>query len=229
MSPLTPRSHLPYFKRNDIGQALFSGLKRTIEELSDRSHAVEYGIPVDIHLLRHGFYTASVFQIHSQRLHIFRVLLPVGRKKRMNRLLCHLLQKPAFSLKYFSASYASSIAAMYWNSGLLRYSISDMLGYYDSSNFPGRHSRRITASLRLIIEKLFLKMEIKMTPSAHCKRLRYTISDKKSQRSVRKEKIKVRGAVYREPDVLIIICATAPKAYTTSSGVKVIPVGCLRD
>ena len=36
-------------------------------------------------------------------------------------------------------------------------------------------------------------------------------------------------AVYREPDALIIICATAPIAYTTSSGVKVIPVGCLRD
>ena len=36
-------------------------------------------------------------------------------------------------------------------------------------------------------------------------------------------------AVYREPDALIIICATAPLAYTTGSGVKVIPVGCLRD
>ena len=35
--------------------------------------------------------------------------------------------------------------------------------------------------------------------------------------------------LYREPDVLIIICATAPMAYTTKSGVKVIPVGCLRD
>ena len=36
-------------------------------------------------------------------------------------------------------------------------------------------------------------------------------------------------ATYREPDALIIICATAPMAYTTASGVKVIPVGCLRD
>ena len=36
-------------------------------------------------------------------------------------------------------------------------------------------------------------------------------------------------ALYREPDVLIIICATAPMAYTTSGGVKVIPAGCLRD
>ena len=37
------------------------------------------------------------------------------------------------------------------------------------------------------------------------------------------------GVLYREPDLLIIICANASMAYTTSNGVKVIPVGCLRD
>lgn len=37
------------------------------------------------------------------------------------------------------------------------------------------------------------------------------------------------GVVYREPSLLIIICANAPMAYTTDKGVKVIPVGCLRD
>ena len=36
-------------------------------------------------------------------------------------------------------------------------------------------------------------------------------------------------ATYREPDELIIICATAPMAYTTENGVRVIPIGCLRD
>ena len=36
-------------------------------------------------------------------------------------------------------------------------------------------------------------------------------------------------AVYREPSALIVICANAPMAYTTDTGVKVIPVGCLRD
>jgi predicted AAA+ superfamily ATPase len=36
-------------------------------------------------------------------------------------------------------------------------------------------------------------------------------------------------AVYREPEALIIICATAPLAYTTSNGVKVIPISCLKD
>ena len=36
-------------------------------------------------------------------------------------------------------------------------------------------------------------------------------------------------ALYREPSALIILCANAPMAYTTSNGVKVIPIGCLRD
>lgn len=36
-------------------------------------------------------------------------------------------------------------------------------------------------------------------------------------------------AIYREPSALIVICATAPMAYTTDSGVKVVPVGCLKD
>ena len=36
-------------------------------------------------------------------------------------------------------------------------------------------------------------------------------------------------AIYREPDVLLILCATATMAYTTSKGVKVIPIACLRD
>ena len=36
-------------------------------------------------------------------------------------------------------------------------------------------------------------------------------------------------AVYRTPSALIVICAAAPIGYTTDHGVKVIPVGCLRD
>jgi hypothetical protein len=36
-------------------------------------------------------------------------------------------------------------------------------------------------------------------------------------------------AVYREPSVLIVICATAPVGYTTENGVKIVPVGCLKD
>lgn len=37
------------------------------------------------------------------------------------------------------------------------------------------------------------------------------------------------GVVYREPDLLVVICANAPMAYTTSNGVKIIPIGCLKD
>ena len=37
------------------------------------------------------------------------------------------------------------------------------------------------------------------------------------------------GVTYREPSQLIIICGNAPMAYTTEHGVKVIPVGCLKD
>lgn len=36
-------------------------------------------------------------------------------------------------------------------------------------------------------------------------------------------------ATYKEPTALIVICANAPIAYTTENGVKVVPVGCLRD
>lgn len=37
------------------------------------------------------------------------------------------------------------------------------------------------------------------------------------------------GVAYREPDFLIVICANAQIAYTTENGVKVIPIGCLKD
>lgn len=36
-------------------------------------------------------------------------------------------------------------------------------------------------------------------------------------------------AVYREPSALIVICATAPFGYTTENGVKIVPIGCLKD
>lgn len=37
------------------------------------------------------------------------------------------------------------------------------------------------------------------------------------------------GVLYKKPSLMIIICATTSIAYTLESGVKVIPVGCLRD
>lgn len=35
--------------------------------------------------------------------------------------------------------------------------------------------------------------------------------------------------VYREPSAMIVICGNAQMAYTTKNGVKVVPVGCIRD
>lgn len=37
------------------------------------------------------------------------------------------------------------------------------------------------------------------------------------------------GVKYREPSLLIVICANATMSYTTTNGVKVIPYGCLKD
>ena len=36
-------------------------------------------------------------------------------------------------------------------------------------------------------------------------------------------------ALYREPSALIVICATAQMGYTTDAGVKIVPIGCLKD
>ncbi|MBQ7146339.1 MAG: ATP-binding protein [Lachnospiraceae bacterium] len=37
------------------------------------------------------------------------------------------------------------------------------------------------------------------------------------------------GVAYREPSLMLIICGNATMAYTTKNGVKVIPIGCLKD
>lgn len=37
------------------------------------------------------------------------------------------------------------------------------------------------------------------------------------------------GTIYREPSALIVICATAQYGYSTDNGVKIVPIGCLRD
>ena len=36
-------------------------------------------------------------------------------------------------------------------------------------------------------------------------------------------------AIYRNPSALVIVCATATMGYTTSNGVKIVPIGCLKD
>ena len=36
------------------------------------------------------------------------------------------------------------------------------------------------------------------------------------------------GVIYREPSALILVCANLDMAFTTESGIKIVPVGCLK-
>lgn len=37
------------------------------------------------------------------------------------------------------------------------------------------------------------------------------------------------GVLYREPSALIVICANADMAFTTQNGIRVVPIGCLKE
>lgn len=37
------------------------------------------------------------------------------------------------------------------------------------------------------------------------------------------------GVIYREPSVMILICANLDMAFTTESGIRIVPIGCLKD
>ena len=65
-------------------------------------------------------------------------------------------------------------------------------------------------------------------PSAEKNLLKFKDVIKKHNKEVQKNK-EHPGVKYREPDLLVIICAIAPMAYTTENGVIVVPVGCLKD
>lgn len=65
-------------------------------------------------------------------------------------------------------------------------------------------------------------------PGAETGLLRFKDAIKKHNEEVKKNK-KHPGVLYREPSLLIVICANATMAYTTENGVKVIPIGCLKD
>ncbi len=65
-------------------------------------------------------------------------------------------------------------------------------------------------------------------PAAEKNLLKFKDVIKKHNDSAMKDKDHP-GVLYREPDLLIVICANATMSYTTESGVKIIPAGCLRD
>lgn len=65
-------------------------------------------------------------------------------------------------------------------------------------------------------------------PEAEKSLLRFKDAIRKHNEEVLKN-VEHPRAVYREPSALIVICANAPMAYTTDKGVKIVPIGCLKD
>lgn len=73
-----------------------------------------------------------------------------------------------------------------------------------------------------------IKVSSSRIPEAEKSLLKFrTLIQKYNEQASKNEKHP--RALYREPAALIVICANAPMAYTTENGVKVVPVGCLRD
>lgn len=73
-----------------------------------------------------------------------------------------------------------------------------------------------------------IKTGVNKIPEAEKSLLRFKdIILKYNEKALEKEKHP--RDVYKEPSALIMICANATMAYTTESGVRVVPVGCLRD
>ncbi len=65
-------------------------------------------------------------------------------------------------------------------------------------------------------------------PEAETTLLKFKDVIKKRNEEVSKNS-KHPGTIYREPSALIVICATAQYGYITDNGVKIVPIGCLRD
>ena len=73
-----------------------------------------------------------------------------------------------------------------------------------------------------------IKTGMNAVSSAEKNLLKFTDIIRKDNEKVRQNE-KHPGIEYREPSLLLILCGNAQMAYTTENGVKVIPIGCLRD
>ena len=73
-----------------------------------------------------------------------------------------------------------------------------------------------------------IKLGANAIPAAEKELLKFSAIIKKHNEKALENK-QHPGVVYREPEQLVIICGNAPMAYTTKAGVKVIPIGCLRE
>ncbi len=73
-----------------------------------------------------------------------------------------------------------------------------------------------------------IKVGVNSVPSAEKNLIKFSELINKHNKKA-KENTKHPGVEYREPDLLIVICANAPMSYITENGVIVLPVGCIRD
>ena len=73
-----------------------------------------------------------------------------------------------------------------------------------------------------------IKVGVNSVPSAEKNLIKFSELINKHNKKA-KENTRHPGVEYREPDLLIVICANAPMSYITENGVIVLPVGCIRD
>ena len=100
-----------------------------------------------------------------------------------------------------------------------------LMHYSDSKGLEADAVVQLSDGRYALIE---IKTETNAIPSAEKNLLKFVDVIRKHNEKVSKNEShpKVR---YREPSLLLIICGNATMAYTTENGVKVIPVGCLKD
>ena len=114
--------------------------------------------------------------------------------------------------------------------------IRDLLAYAEAHNAHITHYRDDTGLEADAIYQLedgrYALIEIKTgtnkIPEAEQNLLKFMELIKEHNSNVNKNQ-KHPGITYREPNLLIIICANAPFAYTTEKGIMVIPFACLKD
>ena len=97
--------------------------------------------------------------------------------------------------------------------------------YSDSSGIEADAVYQLRDGRYALIE---IKTGVNAVPEAEKGLLRFRDLIRKHNEKALEDK-KHPGVVYREPSALIVICGNANMAYTTKNGVKIIPVGCLKD
>ncbi|MBQ6216719.1 MAG: ATP-binding protein [Erysipelotrichaceae bacterium] len=141
------------------------------------------------------------------------------------------------------ATSALGISPKYFNSDLDSFGhlfenmvIRDLLAYSEVHNAHVKHYRDDTGmEVDAVYEKedgryalIEIKTGVNKIPEAEKNLLGFKDLIKEHNRNADKDPAHP-GVKYREPSLLIVICANAPMAYTTEKGISVIPFSCLKD